>query len=309
MFEFLPVTVNGGDFELSGSLHVGVNVDVGFDVNLGVIDVSAGLGAGVYANIAEFTTTGTANGSDENCDLALVEGFTMARGAEAGATVAFDSHHWGPTPETETPIWYTELATACGTLSSSSSPTSPSSAVITARQAGDDDDDAYTTTTTTYSIVSCNQNGRVNCPVSDQATITVSTIVTLTTTAGSDASATAQQTSSISRIPFRSDKHDLVPTSGKLVSYSPPPASATATATATGGAGAAGAVIKAVKDHEPLIIGLSVGLGVPALLAIVAGAIFCLVRRRKRYSPARQTDTGGEVVETAPTAIGVVPKH
>ena len=283
MFEFLPVSVVGGNFELSGSLRVGVHAGVGFELDL--VDASAGLGAGIYANIAEFTATGTADNSHENCDLALVEGFTIALGAQAGATVAFEEHTWGPTPETETPIWYTELATGCATLRSPS--TSSSSALITARQANGDVSVGTTTTETTYSIVSCAKSGVINCPVSDQTTITFYTVVTVTTTE-SDASLTAQ--ASISRIPFGTNKQSLVPTSGSLVSYIPPPA-----ATSTGGVN--GSSDEAGKDHKPLIIGLSVGLGVPAV-AILAGAMFCFIHRR-RCPSARRTETGGQIIETS----------
>ncbi len=309
MFEFLPVSVVGGDFELSGSLRVGIHAGVGFEIDLipDMLDVKAGLGAGIYANVAEFTATGTANGSNENCDLALVEGFTIALGAQAGATVAFDDTTWGPTPETETPIWYTELATACATLRSS--PTSPSSAVITARQAGGSASVGATTKDTTYSIVSCTKTGLINCPVSDQTTITVSTIVTLTTTE-SDSSITAQASitahASISRIPFGSNKQDLVPTSGSLVSYSPPPPPPAATS--TGSVGINGDELQSGKNHKPLIIGLSVGLGVPAL-AIIAGAMFCFVHRRKRYTAVRRTDRGGQVVESSPSDPALVPER
>lgn len=283
----------------------------GFELSKFDLSLSGGLGAALYANIAEFTATGTANNdsSKEKCDVALVEGFTMALGAQAGATVVFDSSTWGPVAATETPIWYTELTTACATLRSSSPPTMTSSsspaAAITARQADGSDDASITTTETTYSIVSCISPGLMNCPVSDQTTLSYATILTTTL---------AAQTSIISTKSFGTNKQDFTSTSGPLKSYSPPPPSATSTGGgvgANGGGGRGGRV--GGKDEKPLIIGMSVGLGVPAL-AVVAGAIFCLVHRRikSHRRPTRKSKTGsGQVEETTATTAtpGLVPEE
>ncbi|KAI1623662.1 hypothetical protein EDD37DRAFT_432215 [Exophiala viscosa] len=297
MFEFLNVSVGGEDFELNGTLRVGIHAGVGLDIDYEpIFDGSAGLGAGIYANIAKFTTTGTADSDNENCDVALVEAFTIALGAQAGATVAWDNHTWGPAPQTETPLWYTTLTTACATLTSAS--TTSSAAAIRARLIDNDDASIGTTTTKVYTIVSCNATGVINCPVSDQITIT--TASTFITTG----SATAQ--ASVSRSTFGSTSQDLVATSGPPSSYSPPPPP---TATSTGGVGASGRESGTTgKDQKPLIIGLSVGLGVPAL-AIIAGAMFCLIHRRKRYSTVRKGETRGQVFETATATPDLMPEQ
>lgn len=57
---------------------------------------SSGAEVGFYANIAKFTTnitTGTGN-----CSHKVEEVYSMAIGAQAGATLALAGNSWGPMP-------------------------------------------------------------------------------------------------------------------------------------------------------------------------------------------------------------------
>ncbi|KIX93659.1 uncharacterized protein Z520_10565 [Fonsecaea multimorphosa CBS 102226] len=301
-FEFLPVNVAGAGFVLTGALRVGLHAGITFDLDTSVsianhtLGASAGLEAGVFANIAEFVANVTydSSGDDDGCELALVESFTMGLGAAAGASAAFDGTTWGPTPETEVPIWYTELGSACAAHRSSSSTTTSatsSAPPITARDATGGDLSltlATITTETTSSGVACISPGLINCPVSLQTTKTFTATLTSTTSVpyGSEATwpATTTQTP-VRTVAFGSNAKALSATTGSPVSYVPPPpppsssSSSSSTSSATASAGH-----ESHNDHKPLIIGLSVGLGVPALAVVVGLAVY-LLRRWPRYTP------------------------
>ncbi|KIW96835.1 uncharacterized protein Z519_02226 [Cladophialophora bantiana CBS 173.52] len=314
MFEFLPVNVEGAGFVLTGALRVGLHAGITFGVDTSVtianhtLGASAGLEAGVFANIAEFVANVTYDSSNDDCELALVESFTMALGAAAGASAAFDQTTWGPTPETQVPIWYTELGSACAAGRSSS--TSGTSALVTARAVTSDLSltVATITTETTSFGVACKSPGLINCPVSLQTTKTFTATLTSTTSvpSGSEATWPATTQTPIKTVAFGSNAKALAATTGRPVSFVPPPpppppssstSSSASSATAAGGHGGH-------EDHKPLIIGLSVGLGVP-ILAIIAGAAVYFLARRKRYTPVMQkteTESPSPVAEEGPPA-------
>ncbi|KAI1329341.1 hypothetical protein F5Y16DRAFT_397527 [Xylariaceae sp. FL0255] len=107
-FEFLPVTIaSGTGAVLTAVLQVAIYA--GFAIVGGSIDI---LGD-------EFA---------QGCDPQIEEYYKFALGAAAGATAHFDSHTWGPSPNTTrtTAIYATTLASACAIQS-----TSVSSAVLT----------------------------------------------------------------------------------------------------------------------------------------------------------------------------------
>lgn len=286
-YEFLPVTISGeGSIQallsLKASLGVGVN-------SLGIsaydFEFNAGIETDVFAYVADFlihvngSTAATDNG---DCELAAVAEYTFAVGAAAGATLAIDkSYSWGPSPNTTIPVWYTTLDSLCA---ATKTVTSTAASVITARaELGQRDDSSLTTTTstTTYQIVNCVSSGLINCPINLQNTTIYSAVVTsvLAVESGSTVTLPTNGGSAlVTGTPFGSNSRRLDATSGPPTSYVPPPpppttTSATASATPTGstagnGSGSSG---KTNGPNDKLIIGLSVGLGVPFLAAVLAG--------------------------------------
>jgi hypothetical protein len=243
-------------------LQVGINVGVpSFEIADVKIGTSSGAEIGVYMNVAEFITNVTSGptGSGANCDLMVEEAYSLAVGAKAGATLAILNHTWGPTPDTSTVLFYTTLASACLAIPASTSATLTARAVEAA---------GLTTTTlissTTYTGTACLSTGLLNCPVSLQTTSKYTTTSTLTTSVPSGSTATwpaTIQTSVSSTITFGANTKDLVSASGTPTSFVP-------TIIPTSG-------IAGVIDGETgsvsnkLIIGVSVGVGVPGCLLLL----------------------------------------
>lgn len=233
---------------------------------------STGVEADVFAYLADFllTVNGTTDASDGECELAAVAEYTVGLGAAAGATVAVDTYAWGPTPATTIPVFYTTLASVCAATRSGSAPSS----TITPRAYLDPRADMTTSTLSSeesYTIVNCLSTGLVQCPVNLQNTTSYQTTVTKEVVVQSGADAewpTTTHASVTSAIPFGKDVRKLKATSGAPTSYVPPStATASASVSATGSSEPANE--KTQGTNNKLIIGLSVGLGVPALIAIV----------------------------------------
>ncbi|KAF8858413.1 hypothetical protein BDZ45DRAFT_674010 [Acephala macrosclerotiorum] len=289
-FEFLPVKIQSAGVVLTALLRIGLQVGINVAAppltieHIHVGTFSSGTEAGIWMNVAEFITNVTSGptGDGTNCDLMVEEVYSMAIGAQAGATLAILDHTWGPTPNTSTVLFYTTLASSC--LANTTS----TSAALTARAV---EATGLTTTTlinsTTYTGTGCLSTGLLNCPVSLQTTSKYTATSTLVTSVPSGSTATwpaTTQNSVASTIAFGTNVKNLESTSGTPTSFVP-------TTTPTSG-------ITGVIDGETggvsnkIIIGVSVGVGVPVLLAIIAGSIFFC--RRKRYN-AVQT---GEIVYT-----------
>lgn len=285
-FEFLPVTVSSAGATLKAVLRLGLHagietgpLDVSFaDLNL---DLSAGLEVGVFVNVAEFTTnitTPEVSDSSSNCEILVQEEYQFAIGAEAGATVAVDHHSWGPSPETTIPIWYTTLGTKCAKQATPS--TTSVSAVMTPRATRRQNDLTTTTisTTITYTGVECQSSGLVNCPISLQSSLTSTTVSTLTTEVPSGSSATFPATTLntvTSNIPFGFNANTMTVTSGSPVSYTPPATHTSVLGGGLGGIGGGGiSGGGGLSDEDKkIIIGVSVGVGVPLLIVIIAGCL------------------------------------
>lgn len=229
------------------------------------LKLMAGIEASVYANLAEFTTNVTAADQSDgpnNCDLSVEQGYQFALGAAAGASVQLFDHIWGPVPKTEIPLYYTSLKPSCITTKTASV-LPPASVVGRA--------DLSTTTTKTqytYSALGC-ASQMVNCPASLQTLSTniVKTTLTTAVPSGADVVWTVQQakTTRAVRAEFGPNAVTMAPSSGKPASFVP---GSTSSPKNVGDVlnGSTGGV------NNKLIIGLSVGLGVPALIAII-GAI------------------------------------
>lgn len=230
------------------------------------LKLKAGIEASVYANIAEFTTNVTAaelSKKPHKCDLSVEQGYQFAIGAAAGASIELFDHIWGPVPKTEIPIFYTNLKEACAATKTASATPTPT------LQERDDLSTTTTKTELTYSALAC-ASGLVNCPASlmTLSTNIVTTTLTTSVPSGDDVVWTAQQTAATraTPVPFGVHAVTLAPSSGKPSSFVP---SATAAPTPTINVdhivnGSTGGV------NNKLIIGLSVGLGVPVLVAIIA---------------------------------------
>jgi len=265
--------------------HAGFKVGTpSFDVlDVFTLSASSGVEVGIWADIAQFITNVTVapNGSTSGCELSVEEVYIMNIGANAGATLAIDTHTWGPTPNTTIPIFYTTLASACAVSSSSSILPSTTSAHLTARAASDTGLTTKTISTTiTYTGIACISTGLLNCPVSLQTTSKYTSTISLVTAISSGVTATfpaTTKTSVASTIAFGEKVKSLVATTGAPTSYTPPPASST-----TGGSGGATGGIAGVIDGKTggvsnkIIIGVSIGVGVLVLLAIIAGCM-CVI--------------------------------
>lgn len=276
-FEFLPVTIETTSAILKAVLRVSVRTGftAGLDYSRPVellnrtmsdLQLKAGIEASVYANIAEFTTNVTAadlSKKPHKCDLSVEQGYQFAIGAAAGASIQLFDHIWGPVPKTEIPIFYTNLKEACAATKTASATQTPTPTL----QERDDLSTTTTKTELTYSALAC-ASGLVNCPASLMTLSKNIVTSTLTTSvpSGDDVVWSAQRTAATraTPVPFGVNAVTLAPSSGKPSSFVP---STTAAPTVNVDHiinGSTGGV------NNKLIIGLSVGLGVPALVAIIA---------------------------------------
>ncbi|KAG5754222.1 hypothetical protein H9Q72_001828 [Fusarium xylarioides] len=283
-FEFLPVTLESAGVLFKAVLRVGVKA--GFEITSPEVSIAGktithvggGVEVGVFANIAELITNVTLSTDvDDDCSLRVEEVYQLAVGAAAGASIAIDDITWGPVPETEIPVFYTTLGRACASQRSSGSSlpitTSPS---LEVRGKNDDEVEMETTTISTeatFTVVACQSEGLVNCPMSLQTTSKYTTTRTHVTVVPSDSDAEFPESVShtvTSLIPFGKGANKLVAMSGAPSSYVPltttPSAKESGKDDDSNGTsnGKTGGVSKSV------IIGVSVGLGVPFLLGGIA---------------------------------------
>ncbi|KAJ5259466.1 hypothetical protein N7478_012447 [Penicillium angulare] len=266
-YEFLPITIEtkGGYLRAVLRLKASVGFEVNIDVPKVVSEVFDGFSVGVEADIFAYVAdvkmalNDTKTDATSNCDLKASLEYTFAVGAGAGATVAADSHSWGPDVFTTVPVWHTTSSTCAESKTTS---TAATSAQITARDSNDDDSTVTTSMEKTYTIIQCSSTDVVNCPASLQTTSTTVATVTsvLTVQSGSTITPTNTYSSVTSTITFGSNAARLGASSGTPTPYS---------ASSSGG-----------SDHKKLIIGLCVGLGVPILAALIIVAT-CFYRRKK----------------------------
>lgn len=273
-FEFLPVTVQSGSGTLTATLRVGMHAGISQAFGgVGVFPISVGTEAMVYADLAEFTTNITAvpDGDDSGCELRVQQGYQLALGAAAGLTLAIGPETWGPNPSTQIPIFYTTLADECArsvtrTAAAAIIPTPTSTLEARAQE------DMTTTTLSTevtYSGLVCLSTGLVECPASLRSTrkVTSTTTLVVAVPSGSEATFPATTRDAVQEtIPFATNVKSVDATTGSPASYVPPPP--TTTGSPRGGQGK-----ESGDDESPnigLIVGLSVGLGVPFLAAVGA---------------------------------------
>ncbi|PVH77442.1 hypothetical protein DL98DRAFT_573737 [Cadophora sp. DSE1049] len=287
-FEFLPVTIQSAGVVLTGILRIGLKAGLvistpdAIDESLmDLFDAAAGIESGVWLDIAQFKTNITAAPvtDDNECELRVVEAYTMALGANAGARLEIREEAWGPEIETQIPIFYTTLAEACATKKTSTVHPASVTASIKARQ------DLKTTTTVTkitYTATQCLSTGLINCPASLRTTSrnTVIKTLTATVTSGVEPQFTSENTV-VSAIAFSTNVKKIEAISGSPISYVPK---------ATDPSLSSPVIIngKTGGVSNNIIIGVSVGLGVPVLLLVIAGLV--LYFRRKRASMKKEAE-------------------
>jgi hypothetical protein len=221
-----------------------------------------GIVADVFVNVAEFVTNITAAPVGELCELPIVEAYSFAVGAAAGATVTMESHTWGPVATASTVVFYTTLASACAVKKNLTVTSSAAAAASGGLQARDLTVKTISKTQV-YTGVACLSPGLVNCPPALQTTTQETSTLTLVTSVSSGVVPTfpASTSSSVtSTIPFGSNVQKLATLSGTPTSYVPGPM-ATAHTIVDGKTGGV---------SNKVIIGVSVGVGIPVVIGLVA---------------------------------------
>ncbi|KAK4077273.1 hypothetical protein Purlil1_12397 [Purpureocillium lilacinum] len=294
-FRFLPVTIQSGSTLLRAVLRLQLRAGFsmmtfspGFNARIGNfssedLTASAGVEALVYANVAEFVTNVTSQapgiGSKPGCVLKVVQDYKLAIGAAAGATLGFLGTTYGPTPATEIPIFYTTLGSACLTKNSI---TTGSTSPISSQAVRRDNDEPSTTTVTKviYTATACMSLGMANCPASLQTVSknTVTKTLSAAVVSGSDVVWSTAAVTALVTVPFPKGAMSLTGSSGAPKSYVPPPPTISS-ASPTGLSGILGG--ESGGGSNKLIIGLSVGLGLPVLLATIVGIIYFAVKHRR----------------------------
>ncbi|TWU78601.1 hypothetical protein ED733_004593 [Metarhizium rileyi] len=297
-FEFLPVTVQSGNTVLRALLRLQLRAGLSLpliDSPIDVFDVAAGIEARVYADVAQFVTNITApadrDGRSVDCALHVVQDYKLAVGAAAGASVALFGNTYGPSPATEIPIYYTTLAAACVTTAPLTTAAATPAATGLARRLGGGGKSSTTTrvTAVTYEVNACMSKGIMNCPASLQTVSRNVVTKTLTTTVPSGSKADWSAPAAVTAFKAEKFGHDSLPlnsVSGKPESYVPPP-SPTGSSSADRSEGAYTTSFSLWRGEtggisNKLIIGVSVGVGVPALICIAGFCIFAALRRRRR---------------------------
>ncbi|RKL33536.1 hypothetical protein BFJ72_g10052 [Fusarium proliferatum] len=283
-FEFLPVTLESAGVVFKAVLRVGVKA--GFEIaspevsiaGKTIFNVGGGVEVGVFANIAELITNVTlSTDDDDECSLRVEEVYQIAVGAAAGASVAIDDITWGPVPETEIPVFYTTLGHACASQRSSDASLSvTTSPALEVKGKRDDEAEMETTTISTkatFVVVACQSEGLVNCPMSLQTTSKYTTtrthVIVIPTNSDADFPEPVSHTVT-SLIPFGYDAKKLVAMSGAPSSYVPPTTTPSAKENGKNDDSDGTSNETSGGVSNSVIIGLSVGLGVPFLLGGVA---------------------------------------
>ncbi|KAF5704913.1 hypothetical protein FMUND_12327 [Fusarium mundagurra] len=296
-FEFLPVTIESAGVVFKAVLRVGVKA--GFEIaspevsiaGKTIAHVGGGVEVGVFANIAELITNVTlSTDEDDDCSLRVEEVYQLAVGAAAGASIAIDDMTWGPVPETEIPVFYTTLGHACASQRSSDASLSvTTSPALRVRGKNDDGVEMETTTISTkatFTVVACQSEGLVNCPMSLQTTSKYTTTRTHVTVVPTDGEAEFPESVShtvTSLVPFGKGANKLVAMSGTPSSYVPPTTTSSAKENGNDDDSNGTSNVKSGGVSKSVIIGVSVGLGVPFLLGAIA--VILLLRRKKNSLP------------------------
>ncbi|KAF1962644.1 hypothetical protein CC80DRAFT_95356 [Byssothecium circinans] len=304
-FEFLPVTVESAGVVLKAVLRIGIHAGIAitapstpelqiFNASIGANEIKGGIEVGVFAHIAEFITNVTAAPGDKECQLKVVQDYQLALGAAAGASVALGEQTWGPVAATEIPIFNTQMASICAVQGKKTAPAtvtaSPTSTSKGKRQ--QDMTTRITETKITHTGVQCISSiAAGNCPMSLQQT--TKSVETRTLTASAPRGTTPTFPPSVSdtvtsTVAFGKNVVKMSATSGSPTSYVPPPP------TNSAGGGRGGEDVKAALEGEvggvkkKVVVGVSVGLGIPLIVGIVAAVVIMRKRKSKYAAIARE---------------------
>ncbi|KFY79833.1 hypothetical protein V499_01266 [Pseudogymnoascus sp. VKM F-103] len=298
-FEFLPVTLVGADLILTAILRLGIRSGLEFSTPtsfIGGIPVkfSTGIEAGVWADVAKLVTNVTAAPDREDCPLQVVEEYTMLVGANAGASLAIGEHSWGPEPSTQVPIWYTTLVDICAGAKT----TAAAAAVTSVAVVGRDEGMTTTVTVVTQTAIVCLSTGLVECPASLQSAVknvVTSTLIAPVPVGTAEAFPTTTVDAVVRTKAFGTGAKEIGATTGSPVSYVPTVSSTTTTSEPT----SSGSTSARTDDNiiegktkgvsNKVIIGVSVGLGLPVLILIIAACFYCY--KRQRYTPVQMTES------------------
>lgn len=248
-------------FEISGGNGIGTISNRSLDFSAG-----AGVAASIFVDVADFVTSVSVE--NDTCELKVEESYSLAIGAVAGASVALQTHTWGPTPNTTTAIFYTTLGATCMKQSATAPTTTEIDFETTAGVEKRDLITTVLTTVETYSGIECRSQGLVNCPVSLQHTTKHSSTRTTIMSVSEDETATfpaSTQTTVLKTSGFGSNAKSLLRTSGSPTSYEPPPPTSTSKSNPFES-----------QSHDNthtkhIALGVGLGLGIPIIAITIAG--------------------------------------
>lgn len=289
-FEFLPVTIKSASVILVASLRIGVKAAFGFSIpldidnsgikgaqNAGVLEIGAGVEAGVWVDIAKFKTNITVapatNGNE--CELRVIEEYEMAIGANAGASLSIWEYDWGPELEVSIPVYYTTLTDICA-ISKTTTATTEAATATGSIQPRDGLETTTSEIEVTLTAIKCSSTGLANCPVSLQTTLKNTVTKTLTATIAPGAEATFTTDSPIvSAIAFGTNIRNMDAINGSPTSWIPKSSAPSGSGDEDGDGGEVHNVFdkETGRVSNKIIIGVSVGLGIPVLLGIIAGLV------------------------------------
>ncbi|CAK4030554.1 Hypothetical predicted protein [Lecanosticta acicola] len=298
-FELLPVRVQSADATFRATLRLSATVALAAGVpehlpnvtigshHLSDYQLAGGLLAGVSADVAVFETEIKASPEDPECQLKVIQDYSLVLGATAGAQATVGTATYGPHPTKTTAIYTTTLDSYCTT----SAPIVTSAAVHRKRQHSDDDlSTTKLSITIVHTAIQCPLGATGQCPVALQTTLrsTESSTTSLVGPSSEIENSSRFPTPtpvSITAVPFGTNATTFPAMSGKPTMYTPTP---------TNIAGVASAIASKVHKHKVLAIelGVGIGLGVP-LLAVLAGVVIWYVshQSRDRYSHKLLTPT------------------
>ncbi|KAM0251085.1 hypothetical protein ACHAQJ_008367 [Trichoderma viride] len=328
-FAFLPVTIQSGEVVLQAILRLEVRIGITVDdlastlhLPSSVFDVGAGVEARIYANIAEFVTNITLGEvdslkrRDDDCLLSIAQGYTFGVGAGAGASLVLFDNTWGPTPETEIPVFFTTLAQACVLTSTTHAATISTTTAAASRSSAPGKRSVTSTVTSeTQKATVCASSGLINCPASLQSLTTnvITKTLTSTITSGVAVVWSTSSASSFKTVDFPANAVIMTSSSGKPKSYTPPPPPPPPTTTAslapTGSAASAEEKSTKHRVSNAVIIGVSVGLGVPVLLAAVGAFVYFFRRSRRLSSTLIPAATDTAVTKAQPVVTTYTAVH
>lgn len=253
--DFPDLTLLGADL---------TKVDKALDYKLG-----GGIEVGVYADVASFRTglKKASTSDDAECNVEVLQEYSFALAATAGAQVTLGTSTYGPSGGATTDVFKTTMASTCVGKSPATTTTSPAMIVGFMQKRQDPDDRSTTTVKTTIKHVAakCPPAMSGQCAASEQEFTTSTEILAVTVTlTGSEDSVVYPTPTTIDAIAFGSNANTLPPLAGSPTSYTAQPT----------GDGFIDQVADNVKDHKQVAIGAGVGVGVGVpVLAVLAVVI------------------------------------